>query len=252
MTPVLPKAFCAIPLAHRALHDRAAGRPENSRAAIRAAVEAGYGIEIDLQLSKDGEAMVFHDDGLDRLTAESGLVRDRTAAELQTIRLTDAADGIPTFLEVLDLVAGRVPLLVEVKDQDGAMGPNTGNMEHATAQALEGYTGPVALMSFNPHTVAKLAELCPKIPRGITSCAETDDDFSSLDPARRKDLAQISVAESVDLQFISHDHHDLASARVRALKERGLKILCWTVRSPEEEAKARAVADNVTFEGYRA
>ena len=104
----LPQAFLRAPIAHRALHDRARGVIENSPSAIRAAVKAGYAIEIDLQLSSDGVAMVFHDDDLDRLTAERGPVAARTAAELGRIELKDSTDTIPTLAQVLDLVGGRV------------------------------------------------------------------------------------------------------------------------------------------------
>ena len=151
----LPAAFLTQPPAHRALHDSAAGRPENSRAAVRAAVAAGYGIEIDVQLSSDGQAMVFHDEDLDRLTSDCGPVRARTAAELGRTRLRDAEDGIPTLPEVLALIGGRVPLLIEIKDQTLTMSETDGRLEAATAAALASYTGPVAVMSFNPHAVAQ-------------------------------------------------------------------------------------------------
>ena len=123
----LPRAFYEVPLAHRALHDVARGRPENSRAAIRAAIAAGYGIEIDVQLSADGAAMVFHDYALDRLTHNSGAVRLRSADELKAVPLKGGGEGIPDLPEVLRLVAGQVPLLIELKDQDGAMGDEFGS-----------------------------------------------------------------------------------------------------------------------------
>lgn len=249
--PSLPQAFLERPIAHRALHDRAAGRPENSRAAIRAAVAAGYGIEIDLQLSSDGQAMVFHDYDLGRLTAERGPLRQRDAQTLGAIRLTDAEDGIPTLCEVLDIVAGQVPLLIEVKDQDGAMGPDVGPLEAATAQALATYDGPVALMSFNPYSVRALVRLCPDRPVGLTTSAGTREDYPTLSADARAALARIDLADEIDLAFISHDHKDLSNPRVAALKAR-MPILCWTIRSPEQEAAARLVADNVTFEGYAA
>lgn len=250
--PVLPQAFLARPLAHRALHDRAAGRPENSRAAVRAAIAQGYGIEIDLQLSADGQAMVFHDDTLDRLTDQSGPVRTRDAASLSQIQLTDAADGIPTLAEVLEIVSGQVPLLIEIKDQDGAMGPDIGALEQATARALDGYAGPVALMSFNPHSVERMAQLCPDRPVGMTTCSGSDGEFPQLTPAQRAPLAAIELADRIALDFISHDHSDLTNPRVAELKARGLPVLCWTIRSPEQEEAARRIADNVTFEGYAA
>lgn len=250
--PDLSDAFRTTPIAHRAYHDRAQGQPENSRAAIRAAVAAGYGIEIDVQMSRDRQAMVFHDDDLDRLTLATGPVRARDATALHAIGLRDAEDGIPTLPDVLALVDGKVPLLIEVKDQDGALGPDVGPLEEAVAQALRGYAGPVALMSFNPHSVRRMAALCPEIPRGLTTCAYEPGSFDGLTETRRSALAAISAADDIDLQFLSHHHTDLANPRVQALRARGLSLLCWTITSPEEEAAARQLADNVTFEGYAA
>ncbi|WP_151720632.1 glycerophosphodiester phosphodiesterase family protein [Gemmobacter serpentinus] len=249
-SPALPPAFLRLPLAHRALHDRAAGRPENSRAAIRAAVAAGYGIEIDIQLSADGAAMVFHDERLDRLTAETGWVKDRTAADLGAIRLLDAEDGIPTLAEVLEIVAGAVPLLIEVKDQtltpDGRIGP----LEAAIAKALTGYAGDVALMSFNPDAVAELARLCPATPRGITTGGYDYDGYAPLAPDLCDRLREIPDFDRTGASFISHEAADLSRPRVAALKSQGAHILCWTIRSAEAEATARQIAENITFEGY--
>jgi glycerophosphoryl diester phosphodiesterase len=247
----LPAVFIVRPIAHRALHDRAHGRPENSRAAIRAAVAAGYGVEIDLQVSADGVAMVFHDDGLDRLTAATGPVRARSAAELGTITLRDADDGIPTLAEVLALVAGRTPLLIELKDQSGQMGPDMAGLPEATAAALRGYAGPVAVMSFNPHAMAAMARLAPDIPRGLTTYDWPADELPGM-PAYRARLAAIADYDPVGACFISHGWRDLARPRVAELKGRGATVLCWTIRSPEQEARARQVAQNITFEGYAA
>lgn len=247
----LPPDFLTRPIAHRALHDRAAGRPENSRAAVRAAARAGYGIEIDLQLSADGQAMVFHDYDLGRLTGARGPVRQRSAAELGAIRLTDAEDGIPTLEEVLEIVGGRVPLLIEIKDQDGALGPDVGPLEEATAHALSGYTGPVALMSFNPHAVAAMAELLPDMPRGLTTCDFNATDWSLVPEATRARLRGIPDADRVGASFVSHQWANLSADPVAAMRDKGLAILCWTIRAPEEEATARRIAQNVTFEGYQ-
>ena len=248
----LPQAFLDRPIAHRGYHDVAAGRPENSRAAILAAVNAGYGIEIDLQMSADGQAMVFHDYELARLTGAKGAVKQRNAADLSSITLTGGTDGIPTLAQILDLVDGRVPLLIEIKDQDGAMGSDVGPLEQATATALAGYGGPVALMSFNPHSVAALTEAAPTLPRGLTTCAYRADDWPLLPAARREQLRRIEDFERTGSCFISHEANDLAAARVAALKADGAAILCWTIRSPEQEAQAREVADNITFENYPA
>ncbi|MFN3281769.1 MAG: glycerophosphodiester phosphodiesterase family protein [Tabrizicola sp.] len=248
----LPPGLLRLPIAHRALHDRAAGRIENSPAAIRAAVEAGYAIEIDLQLSADGVPMVFHDEDLDRLTGETGPLNARAAAELGRIRLTGGEDRIPTLAEVLSLIAGRVPLLIEIKDQSLTMGPTDGRLEAATAAALKGYRGEVALMSFNPASVAHLARLAPDLPRGLTTSAYDPEEWAPLPPATCDRLRGIPDYDATGSSFISHEARDLACPRVAELKAQGARVLCWTIRSPAEEAQARLRADNVTFEGYLA
>jgi len=248
---ILPRAFYDVPLAHRALHDVNDGRPENSRAAIRAAIAGGYGIEIDVQLSADRAAMVFHDYALDRLTAARGPVRLRNAEDLSGILLSGGEEGVPTLIEVLALVKGQVPLLIELKDQDGGMGPDIGPLEEATAEALEGYTGDVAIMSFNPHAVARMAELAPKVPRGITSSAYRYEDWP-LPRATCDRLREIPDYDRVGATFISHEVDDLGRNRVKELKQQGAMVCCWTIRSPSQEARARRVADNITFEGYTA
>lgn len=244
--------FLRLPVAHRALHDRAAGRPENSRAAIRAAVQAGYAIEIDLQPSAEGVPMVFHDYDLKRLTGQPGPIRARSAAELGALRLLDAEDGIPTLAEVLALVAGRVPLLIEIKDQDGAMGPGTGGFEARVAEVLAGYTGPLAVMSFNPHAVTAFAAAAPGVAVGLTTSAYDPEGWAPLPAAVCERLREIPDYASSGASFISHEHADLARPRVAELKAQGAAILCWTIRSPEAEAAARHYAQNITFEGYAA
>lgn len=246
----LPPAFLHLPVTHRALHDRSKGRIENSPSAIRAAVAAGYAIEIDLQLSSDGVAMVFHDDDLDRLTDATGRVNTRTAAQLSALTLKDSTDTIPTLAQVLALIGGRVPLLIELKDQTLCLGPSDGALERATASALAGYHGPVAVMSFNPDMIAHMARLAPRIPRGLTTSSYDPADWHPVPPETCARLQGIPDYDAVEASFISHQANDLARPRVADLKAAGAAILCWTIRSPEQEALARRMADNVTFEGY--
>ena len=248
----LPAAFLAAPLAHRAYHDRAQGRPENSRGAIKAAIAAGYGVEIDLQLSSDGIAMVFHDEALDRLTTSIGLVKNNTAADLGQINLRDCDETIPTLAEILTLVAGRTPLLIEIKDQTDTMSETDGRLEAATASLLAAYQGPVAVMSFNPHSIAQMARLAPQIPRGLTTSAFNTTDWAPLAPETCDHLRDIPDYDRTLSSFISHEAADLARLRVTALKSQGAAILCWTIRSPAAEGKARNIAQNITFEGYTA
>lgn len=247
----LPPAFLRSPIAHRALHDRARRRIENSASAIRAARAAGYGIEIDLQLSADGVAMVFHDEDLGRLTGEGGPLNARSAAELGRIKLAGSDDTIPTFAQVLALIGGAVPLLVEIKDQSLTMTQTDGRLEQATARDLESYSGDVALMSFNPHSVDHMARLCPSHARGLTTSAYGDD-WAPLSAATCDALREIPDYDRTHSSFISHEASDLLRPRVADLKAQGAAILCWTIRSPQAEAEARTIAQNITFEGYTA
>ncbi len=245
----LPPSFFANPITHRGLHDRARGIVENSRDAFEAAIAQGFGIECDLQLSADNEAMVFHDYDMARLTGLPGPIQQRDAATLAKTRLTDSANTIETLPAILDLVAGRVPLLIELKDQDGAMGPNIGQLETRTAAALKDYQGDVAVMSFNPHSTARMAELLPDVPRGIvTSSYDYADWPLPKDTCDR--LRGIPDYKRTKANFISHQVDDLTRDRVAELKAQGSRILCWTVRSQAQADEALKVAENITFEGF--
>jgi glycerophosphoryl diester phosphodiesterase len=151
---------------------------------------------------------------------------------------------------VLDLIGGKVPLLIEIKDQSLVMGPTDGRLEAATAEALKGYTGDVALMSFNPASVAHMARLAPHVPRGITTSAYDPDDWAPMPADMCAHFRTIPDYDASLSSFISHEAPDLARPRVAELKRQGAKVLCWTIRSALAEAEARKVADNVTFEGY--
>ncbi len=246
----LSKRFLTPPLAHRGLHDKTKGLPENSLGAFSAAVDAGYGIELDVQCSADGQAMVFHDYDLGRLTPESGAVQLRSAAELSQLSLCNSNEKIPTLPQVLELVAGRVPVLIELKDQDGAMGKNIGAMGKSVAQALKDTPSNVAVMSFNPNAVAEMAELLPKIPRGLVTGAFKLDIYDPVPTAVKERLRKIPDYVSVNACFISHSADDLDRARVQEIRDLGAAIICWTIRDEAAEFIARNNADNITFEGY--
>lgn len=247
---ILPSEFLAAPIAHRALHDAERGIPENSRAAVQRAMRAGYGIEIDVHLSADGRAVVFHDDTLDRLTHAAGPVARRTARELSDLVLRGSEEHIPMLSDILDLVAGAVPILIEVKDQSGAIDAGEDLLEQAVANDLRDYDGPVAVMSFNPYVVAAMRAHAPDVPRGLVSSAFIPSQWPQITPETCLHLRSISDFGRVGATFISHDWTDLGSPRVAELKAQGTPVLCWTVTSPQVEAEARRVADNVTFEGY--
>lgn len=248
----LPSAFLTTPLAHRGLHDRQAGIIENSRSAVAAAVEAGYGIEIDLQISSDGEAMVFHDATLDRLTGEIGRVDRLSATALGQVELTGGGEGVPTLLDILEIVDGRAPLLVEIKDQSGCLGEVDGRLERRASHLLATYNGPAALMSFNPCSVAVCAEAAPSIPRGRVTDLFKPSEWENLTPTRADQLNRFDDLDALGASFISHDHKDLSDAEVEVARQSGRHILCWTTKSLAEDKAARRIAENVTFENYAA
>lgn len=244
--------FLTVPLAHRGYHDIARQRPENALSAFQAAIEAGYGIEMDVQLSADGQAMVFHDDTLDRMTGRSGTVGAVSSSVLEKIALQGSEDLIPTLPQVLAFVAGRVPILIEIKDMLDTMQDTSGRLEAAVAHAVHGYVGPVAVMSFNPHCVAHMAALAPNVARGLTTESYDPEKNAPIPPDVCARLREIPDYAATASSFISHQASDLSRARVAELKAEGAAILCWTIRSPKAEAKARKIAQNITFEGYPA
>ena len=246
--PALPEAFLRAPIAHRGLHS--AGTPENTLAAFRAAIDRGYGIELDVQPAADGVAMAFHDDDLARLAGVDGPVDAQPAAALGRMGLLGTAHTIPRLSEVLDLVAGRVPLLVEIKDRDGDMGPDVGPLEDAVIAALQGYDGDVAVMSFNPHAVARFRDRAPHLPRGLVTSDYAPAQWPELSAGTRDRLRGIPDYAALGCGFVSHQADALHMPRIAELKAQGARILCWTIRSPNAEARALRVADAVTFEGY--
>ena len=157
--PISPELL-GVQYAHRGLHN--AERAENSISAFRRAVELGFGVELDVRLSKDGTLVVFHDDTLDRVTGQSGRVIDYTAEELSAMRLSGTEDGIPTLAEVLSLVGGRVPILVEIKED-----ASVSEVSRKTAEMLKSYNGPLLIESFNPLALGRIKEALPQIPRGL-------------------------------------------------------------------------------------
>lgn len=246
----LPSALLRMPIAHRGLHGPRV--PENSLAAFRAAIDAGYAIECDIQHLADGTPIVFHDYDLTRLAGDEAFVADCSADDLSGFRLLRTDERIPTLQEMLREVAGRVPLLIEIKDQDGRLGDNIGDLQDRVAETLGGYDGPVAVMSFNPEVVARFHSVAPDIPVGLTTDGFDADDWPMLDADTRDRLSRIADFERSGAGFIAHHFRDLHDPAVLALKARGVPVLCWTVRSPQDEAMAREVADNITFEGYLA
>jgi len=236
----------ARPIAHRGLHGGAI--IENTLEAADAAASANYAIECDIQLTADGEPVVFHDDTLDRLTVAAGPLRSRTLADLKSIAYRDTAGRIPTLKEFLARVAGRTPLLIELKsDWDG----DTRIAERAAA-ILAGYSGPFALMSFDPWLVRALRLLDPALPRGIVAERRYDDPSWRLSPAQKFTLSHFTHIGQTRPHFIAYWVRDLpALAPLFARNILGMPLLTWTVRTEAERARAARWADQMIFEGFR-
>lgn len=244
-----PDWLTARPIAHRGLHDRAAGRPENTLAAARAAVARGFAIECDVQLSADGEAMVFHDAALGRLTGASEAVAERNAADLGTLTVAGSAEAIPTLPDFLGAVAGAVPVIVEVKSRyDGDL-----RLARRTVEVAAAYRGPVALKSFDPQVVAALRDLCPPaIPRGIVAETTQDDPaYASLTPSVRRALSHLLHFAETRPDFLSWRVDDLPCAPTYLCRLLGrVPVMAWTVRTADQRARAAAHADQMVFEGF--
>jgi glycerophosphoryl diester phosphodiesterase len=236
----------ARPIAHRGLHDRAAGRIENSAGAFAAAMAHDYPIECDIRLAGDGGAVVFHDERLDRLTDESGLVAARPLSELTRIPLAGGTDRIPAFPELLEQVAGRVLLVIELK----SAGRRNAELLTAVLAGLAGYRGPFALMSFDSRLVAGLAERAPEIVRGIVADRVISRSWRALPFADRLALRNLSHLAVTRPQFLSFEVAGLPSPASRRFREAGLPVLSWTVRSEAEARRARRYCDQITFEGF--
>jgi glycerophosphoryl diester phosphodiesterase len=243
-----PDWLCRRPIAHRGLHDRAAGIVENSPSAARAAMAGGFAIECDVQLTADGEAVVFHDHALDRLTAERGRVADRTAAELARLVLTGSRDTVPSLPAFLSLVAGRVPLVCEIKSRfDGDM-----RLADRAAAVADGYDGPLAFKSFDPAIMAHLRSAGRREPLGIVAEAEYHDpEWDGLSADRKRDLAAFLHVAETRPDFVSYSVGDLPHAVPHLCRVgMGLPVMAWTVRTPEQRQRAANWADQMVFEGF--
>lgn len=243
-----PAWLTARPIAHRALHDAARGVIENTPSAVDAALARNFAIEVDIQLSSDGEAMVFHDDTLERLTQASGPAHALSAAQFKATALRGTADRTMTLDELLARVGGRVPLVIELKSRfDG----DVSVAERAT-QVLAGYDGPAALMSFDPDLVAAVRRLAPHIPRGITmEHAYDDPEWEFLSPATKFSWGNLLHFPRTRPDFIAHYVKELPSTPVSlARRAFRLPILTWTVRTPQDRAVAARHADQMIFEGF--
>lgn len=236
------------PTAHRGLHDAARGVIENTAPAFEAALALGFGIECDLQPAADGTAMVFHDVDLQRLVDAPGSISDYSAAELARLRYRlDRQATILSLADLLDLVGGQVPLLIEVKSE---WDPPDARFMSSIAQDLKAYHGPAALMSFDPTVVAALKPLLPGLPRGIVSGLYDDTWWpGKLAPERAARLSHMIESRQAEPDFFAYHVKALPTPVTRFLREGlGMPLFTWTVRSRDDLATAAQWADAPIFE----
>ena len=223
--------------AHRGLHSP--GVPENSLAGFALAVERGLGIECDIQRSRDGCAMLVHDWELDRLTAVSGPLADHTAEELAQIAFLDSEHMLARLDDLLPIVDGKVPILVEIKSRRGY---DVARSCEAVAAALEGYAGRHAVMSFDPRVCAWFARKSPETIRGLVM---REDEIGMTQKAWQRHVALWAARP----EFIAYHVAALPNPMVAGLRERGMPVLTWTVNSPETRANGSRHADALIAEG---
>jgi glycerophosphoryl diester phosphodiesterase len=243
-----PDWLTARPIAHRGLHDRARGIIENMPAAAQAAVSGNFGIECDIQLTADGEAMVHHDDALGRLTEGSGALLGMTSDQLRAVKFKDTSERMMSLGDLCALVDGRVPLVIEVKSHfDGDR-----KLVRRMSEVLAPYSGPVAGMSFDPDQVLALREKMPALPRGIIAERTYDEaDWPQATLTQRQSMLHLRHAFRTRPHFVAYRVDDLpAPAPWIARNVFGLPLLTWTVRTPEQRARAARFADQMIFEGF--
>jgi glycerophosphoryl diester phosphodiesterase len=251
-----PDWLIARPIAHRGLHEAESGVVENTLAAAQAAIGAGFAIECDVQLSADQEVFVFHDDALERLTDASGALIAKNAAEICKARVLVGAipASVPTLSELLALVAGRVPIVCELKSRfDGDW--RIGDRVAALAAA---YDGPLALKSFDPDLVTTLRLKHPRLgppgrpcPIGIVAEACYDDPYwAFLAPEQKRSLETFDHRARSEPDFLSWSVNDLPHQTPFFEKEfYGLPVMTWTVRNAAQREAALKWADQIVFEG---
>jgi glycerophosphoryl diester phosphodiesterase len=244
-----PPWLTARPVAHRGLHDLARGVVENMPGAARAAIEGNFAIECDVQLTADGEAMVHHDDVLGRLADGSGRLVDLGADTLKKIRFKHTTEQMMSLGDLCSLVGGRVPIIIEVKSHfDGDR-----RLVKRMVEVLGSYAGPVAGMSFDPDQVSAIREMMPDLPRGIVAqSVYSEADWPEATPAQRQGMRHLKHALHTRPHFLAYWVNDLPTpAPWIARHIFGLPLLTWTVRTPEQRARAARYADQMIFEGFR-
>jgi glycerophosphoryl diester phosphodiesterase len=249
---MLDRSVFVKPIAHRGLHDSKRGIIENTASAFTAGLAKGYGLECDLQPAADGTPMVFHDETVDRLMDGRGRLDRLSVKDLQAFRYKGLDERMITFAAFLELCAGRGPLLVEVKS---AWTPPHAGFLDKIATLAKRYKGPIALMSFDPRVMAVLAELAPKVPRGIVAGKYEGKGWwlDTIGMERGGRLTDLLESGPVAPSFYAYHVKSLPTPVTRFVREvEKIPLFTWTVRTAADRKVAAKWADAPIFEGYEA
>lgn len=227
------------PIAHRGLHDK--NIPENSLGAFSKAIEKGYAIELDVQLLADGTVVVFHDESLARMTGNDGYIKYLNKSDLKALSLKGSKESIPTLEDVLKLINGQVPLLIEIKNKY-----KVGKLEQAVIDVLKNYKGDFAVESFNPYSLGYFKQHAPNILRGQLAGFFKGEKLSWV---KKYVLKHMTLNKKVsEPNFIAYEASALPNRFVK--KYKNLPLIAWTVKSKEEYLKVVKYCDNIIFEKF--
>ncbi len=235
----------ARPIAHRGFHNKKT-IIENTESAFEAAIDGDYAIECDVQMAADGEAIVYHDDEVDRLTDTKGHVKSFTTWQLKKMTFSSTSDRMQTLDELLEQVDGSATLIIELKSHwDGNMA-----LVKRVIEVIEGYDGPVALMSFDPAMIASARTIAPDVVRGITADRTVDPYYNVLPVSKRVSMRNFEHLAQTQPHFVSYYWRDLPFEPMTEIRNAGHPVITWTLRSQQEASEAMRYCDQVTFEGY--
>lgn len=233
-------------IAHRGLHTMELWAPENSAEAFRRAVQKGYAIELDVHLTKDNYIAVFHDNNLNRMTGVDKNITDMTMSELRKLRLNGTSERIPTLQEVLKIVDGKVPLLIELKNSTRPIG----RLEKSVQMAMRYYKGKWAVQSFNPMRVRWFRNNMPSVMRGQLISERIEEKNILKYFLRKLAIKPFVWRMLVKPDFLSYDLKCMSMDKVMTAIANDCLLFTWTARSPEVLAEAEKFSDSVIFENF--
>lgn len=226
------------PFSHRGLHNNI--YPENSMGAFINSIKNNYGIELDVQLTKDKKAVVFHDEFLERMTGYKGIINNMTYNEICKLRLLNTDEKIPLLLDVLDIINNRVPVLIELKALGDAI-----YMSSEVYKIVKNYEGKFAIQSFNPRVLLWYKENANNIIRGQISFDYKD---TVIKWYKKLFLRGMILNIKTKPDFVSYDIKSIQSQRVQLIRKK-MPVITWTILDCKQYKKASKYADNIIFEG---